>query len=348
MRKNQFNDGTPITPEWLNSIQNPTFEGSSEDVGHLPLPPNYSEKQQCKTIHVSGENTFVNLGDWPYNAVILVHRHMNNDTPVYPRNLTVRCSNSTGAIIVIPELDQNGVLSISLMGSGSTEYATASAKNGDIILMNAFDNAEFVETHVRKIQSGERVEYINVLSSVFTFGSDTHKVTAYIDNSNNLVFDVANGSTANSITFKIPFKAPSIECGTEVDTGYFKAFADDTKAGIKIKHKGVYGSQFFEYSSESGTLSQGHSYENDSDIFSVKNAELDLYKNHSGSGYGYESHILFNKTVDNGLNVVSSPGTICTYKSDGGSISGPPVKTDITPQGIASYTYLDNQWVPNT
>lgn len=348
MQKQQFNDGRPVTPEWLNAIQNPTFEGSSEDVGHLPLPPNYSEKQQCKTIHVSGASTSVNLGDWPYNAVILVHRHMNGETPVYPRNLTVRCSNSTGAIIVIPELDQNGVLSISLMGSGSTEYATASAKNGDIIVMNAYDNAEFIETHVRKIQSGERVEYRNVLSSVFTFGSDNHKITAYIDSSSNLVFDVANESTANSITFKIPFKAPSIECGTEGDTGYFKAFADNTKAGLKIKQKGVYGNQFLEYSSESGELSQGHSYENDSDIFSVKNAELELYKNHGSIGFAHEYRILLNKTIDNNLNVIASTGTICTCSINTSSSSNPSVKTEITPQGVVSYTYLDNQWVPNT
>lgn len=44
MEKQTFTDGKPITPEWLNAIQNPSFEGSSEDVGHLPLPPEYGRK----------------------------------------------------------------------------------------------------------------------------------------------------------------------------------------------------------------------------------------------------------------------------------------------------------------
>lgn len=44
MQKQQFTDGSPVTPEWLNAMQNPTYEGTPEDVGHIPLPPEYNNK----------------------------------------------------------------------------------------------------------------------------------------------------------------------------------------------------------------------------------------------------------------------------------------------------------------
>lgn len=44
MQKQQFTDGSPLTPEWLNAMQNPTYAGTEEEVGHLPLPPEYGRK----------------------------------------------------------------------------------------------------------------------------------------------------------------------------------------------------------------------------------------------------------------------------------------------------------------
>lgn len=44
MQKQQFNSGTPISPEWLNDIQNPSYDKTSEEVGYLPLPPGYTDR----------------------------------------------------------------------------------------------------------------------------------------------------------------------------------------------------------------------------------------------------------------------------------------------------------------
>lgn len=349
MQKQRFNGGTPVTPEWLNSIQNPTFEGSSEDVGHLPLPPHYEEKQQCKTIHVAGETTSVDLGDWPYNAVILVQRFMQGETPVYPRTLTVRCANTTGAIVVIPELDQDGALSIRVQGAGSAELATTSLKRGNIAIINAYDIVDEVQCYVRKLQTGDRVEFTNVLSSIFTVNYDnSHKAMVYIDSNFNLVISAANNSTINAVDFKLPLKAPSITSGTEGESGFFQVLTDNEKATFKIKGPETYNANFVEFNSKTGSFVHGHSYENDTDTIEMNNAALDLHREHSGAGYGYESHILFNKTINNSLNIVESTGTICTYSTDGGNFSNPPRKTEITPEGVVSYTYLDGQWTANT
>jgi hypothetical protein len=209
MNTKTFKTGDIVTPEFLNELQNPSFNKQPGEVGALPLPPNYSEKQQCKTIHVAGETTSVNLGDWPYNAVIVVSVFMNGETPVYPRNLTVRCANTTGAIVVIPELDQNGTLAISVVGAGSTEHASASLKHGDIAVINAFDAVDEVLCFIRKLQTGDRVEYRNVLSSIFTVdGVDGHKAMFYIDSNFNLVISAANNSTVTSVDLRLPLKTP--------------------------------------------------------------------------------------------------------------------------------------------
>ena len=44
MQKQQITTGTPIPPEWYNAMQTPTYEGTDEEVGHLPLPPEYDRK----------------------------------------------------------------------------------------------------------------------------------------------------------------------------------------------------------------------------------------------------------------------------------------------------------------
>lgn len=344
MQKQQFTDGTPITPEWLNAIQNPTFDGSNEDVGHLPLPPNYAEKQQCQTIHVAGASNTVDLDNWPYNAVILVRKRMIVDKPEYPRNLTVRCSNSTGAIIVIPELDQNGILTISMVGAGASETATVEVKRGDIVIMNAFDTVDEVETRIRKIQTGDTVEFRNVLSNIFSICKDDNKAIVYLDSQYNLVVAKSQNSTIPLFSVQLPLKVPSIECGKLNESGFFKVTADNDKSSIKFRGPNQFGDQFLEYSTEDGRFYQGHSYENDIDTIEAANATVDLHKKHGN--YGAETHILFNKNVNDSLSIVEETGCICLYKNlHGAAPSQFPQKTVIRADGISCYNYIGNQWV---
>lgn len=219
MQKMQFTTGMPIPPELLNALQNPTFSGTDEDAGHLPLPPDYDKKQQCKTIHVSGESNTVDLDDWPYNAVIVVHRYMNGETPVYPRTLKIRCTNTTGAIVIIPELDQNGRLSVSAIGAGdSAEYATTTLKPKDIAIVHMLvvDSGSNVECFIHTIQAGNRVEYANVMSSIFSVdGGDSHKAIIYIDGNGTLIVDTPQNSTIPLLSIRFPLEARKFSSGTE-------------------------------------------------------------------------------------------------------------------------------------
>lgn len=212
MNKKVFKTGDIITPEFLNALQDQSFGKQPGEVGHLPLPPNYSEKQQCKTIYADALADSVNLGDWPYNAVVMVHKRTNGETTVYPHHLTIQCANTTGIIIVIPELAQNGTLTIYVQGAGSSELATTSLKRNEIAIINACSNNEgTIDCFIRKFQSGDRLELTNALSSIFTVnGGDNHKALIYIDSNYNLVIEAANNSTVNAVDLKIPLKVSSI------------------------------------------------------------------------------------------------------------------------------------------
>ena len=304
MNTKNFKTGDIVTPELLNELQNPSFNKQPGEVGHLPLPPNYSEKQQCKTIYADALADSVDLGDWPYNAVIMVHKRMNGETPVYPQHLSIQCANTTGIIIVIPELAQNGTLTIYVQGSGSSELATTSLKKNEIAIINAYINIEgAIDCFIRKFQSGDRPEYTNVLSSLFTVnGGDGHKASIYIDSNFNLVIAAANNSTVNAVDLKIPLKVSSLTVGKvkksmAVPTGlttndtrntlglYFERYTPDTLDVFRMpdtysNQGGAVGMDTtFELSGYNATIGEVLTVHN------VGNVDLEVlwedYKNHS-------------------------------------------------------------------
>lgn len=108
MNKKTFKTGDIITPEFLNALQNPSFEKGEEEVGKLPLPPNYGEKQQWKTFKVEGAENTVNLEDWDRNAIVRVGPSFTNGHTVWPSSLTINCSSALkGAVFVVPDLSED-------------------------------------------------------------------------------------------------------------------------------------------------------------------------------------------------------------------------------------------------
>lgn len=163
------------------------------------------EKFQIKTIHVAGQTNEVDLDEWPYNAVICVHKSMNNDTPVYPESLTVNIGNTTGAIFVLPELPSGSTMTVSAYGDGTSEAVTTTLTAGSMAVINAHDVDDHVSCFVRNIQSGDRPVFVNTTSTFFTVVGDTsHNALIYVDSSHNLVITAANNSTLPSVIFDIP------------------------------------------------------------------------------------------------------------------------------------------------
>ena len=353
MQKMQFTTGMPIPPELLNALQNPTFSGTDEDAGHLPLPPDYDKKQQCKTIHVYGESNTVNLDGWPYNAVIVVHRYMNGETPVYPRTLKIRCTNTTGAIVIIPELDQNGRLSVSAIGAGdSAEYATTTLKQKDIAIVHMLvvDSGSNVECFIHTIQAGNRVEYANVMSSIFSVdGGDSHKATIYIDGNGTLIVDTLQNSTIPLLSIRFPLEAQKFSSGTENSNneGYVEMGASNGQASFKANSAG--GQKSIGYSTENGVMTLSEK--------TVGGA--DYLKTYYGSGYiqnekhlagGKKEVILIGKNVDASFNIIDDNVGVITIlhipsDSEVSLYGHKPKKTCLTASGIAFFELQNGSWV---
>ena len=356
MQKQQITTGTPIPPEWYNAMQNPTFSGTDEDVGHLPLPPGYSEKQQCKTIHVFGESTSVDLEAWPYNAVILVHKAMRGETPVYPRELIVRCTNTTGAIIVIPELDSDGTITVKATGTSVDDsYVTQSAADGDIVIINAnnlgsdVNLGSEVDIKTRKIRAGKDAGYRRVSAQIFSIEASENKISAQFDRNGNLVVAIEHGDNVGSIVYQIPLKSTSFSCGTENSNseGYAEMGASNGHASFKANSAG--GQKSIGYSTENGVMTLSEK--------TVGGA--DYLKTYYGSGYiqnekhlagGRKEVILIGKNVDASFNIIDDNVGVITIlhipsDSEVSLYGHKPKKTCLTASGISFFELQNGSWV---
>lgn len=83
MNKKTFKTGDIITPEFLNALQNPSFDRSTDEVGGLPLPPEYGEKVQ---VFVT-EGGAVDLSD--ASGRFAVVEHYGSPTSSQPITITI-------------------------------------------------------------------------------------------------------------------------------------------------------------------------------------------------------------------------------------------------------------------
>jgi hypothetical protein len=133
MQKQQFNDGTPISPEWLNAVQNPTYEGTSEDVGHIPLPPEYNNKIDV----ITSSQGVTDLSSVTSTAAMIYHN--GSPTSLEKETLTVNgiSSGNVKIIFVVPvgaDYELDVVLPVN-----SESTTTVTLKAGSIGIFKRFN-----------------------------------------------------------------------------------------------------------------------------------------------------------------------------------------------------------------
>lgn len=133
MQKQQFNDGTPISPEWLNAVQNPTYEGTSEDVGHIPLPPEYNNKIDV----ITSSQGVADLSSVTSTAAMIYHN--GSPTSLEKETLTVNgiSSGNVKVIFVVPvgaDYELDVVLPVN-----SESTTTVTLKAGSIGIFKRFN-----------------------------------------------------------------------------------------------------------------------------------------------------------------------------------------------------------------
>ena len=136
MQKQQFNDGTPISPEWLNAVQNPTYEGTSEDVGHIPLPPEYNNKIDV----ITSSQGVADLSSVTSTAAMIYHN--GSPTSLEKETLTVNgiSSGNVKVIFVFPvgaDYELDVVLPVN-----SESTTTVTLKAGSIGIFKRFNYGE--------------------------------------------------------------------------------------------------------------------------------------------------------------------------------------------------------------
>jgi hypothetical protein len=95
MNKINFKTGDIIPPELMNALQNPSFTNDEEEAGHLPLPPNYSEKVQ---VFVT-ENSAVDLSSASSGFAIV--EHYGSTTSLQPVTITIDGIGGNGARTIL-------------------------------------------------------------------------------------------------------------------------------------------------------------------------------------------------------------------------------------------------------
>lgn len=96
MNKIPFQNNTVIPPEWLNAIQNLSYEKEPGEVGYIPNPDDVFHFQQWRTFTID-ENNRINLGDYQRNVIIV--------PSAKDQSVTLDHFPSNGIIIYAPNWD---------------------------------------------------------------------------------------------------------------------------------------------------------------------------------------------------------------------------------------------------
>lgn len=351
MLKKKFDAGSPVTPEWLDAIQNPSYDVSKEEVGHLPLPPGYEDKQQWKTFEVYGATNLVDLRGWNRNVVVKALPTYTSLTPgniksIEPEKLNLKADETTGVIFVVPHIKNDNSMIVDLDVGGNHRELTL--KRDEIALMYASNFGESIALNalgfVIPSSAIGRFEGLECTRLTLKVGEDRVALIDAIelDGKKELRFNVFNDA---SIDFYAPLKGVSFNCGEHTDQGYASISATNEKGRLLIRNKGMYNANALEYDSDTDVMRQGHAHATTGstsiELVETTHATVDYHKATVKDRGGYESHILINKDVDDNLNVVESAGTLCVYYADQSLHSEPPIKCVISAAGIKKYTWTD-------
>ncbi|MBR2196852.1 MAG: hypothetical protein IKN70_04650 [Fibrobacter sp.] len=95
MNKKVFKSGDIFSPEMIEALQDLSFLKDEEEVGHLPLPPNYGEKVQAFVT----ENGAVDLSSASSGFAIV--EHYGSPTSLQPVTITINGIGNNGARTIL-------------------------------------------------------------------------------------------------------------------------------------------------------------------------------------------------------------------------------------------------------
>ncbi len=132
MNKKVFKSGDIFSPEMIEALQDLSFLKDEEEVGHLPLPPNYGEKVQV----FQTENGAVDLST--ASSGFAVVEHYGSPTSVQPVTITINGIGNDGArTILLVTRGTDYPVTVSLPQTYNTRKEI-SIKGGSSVLLTEF------------------------------------------------------------------------------------------------------------------------------------------------------------------------------------------------------------------
>lgn len=124
MNKIPFQNNTVIPPEWLNAIQNLSYEKEPGEVGYIPNPDDVFHFQQWRTFTID-ENDRITLGDYQRNVIIV--------PSAKDQNVTLDHFPTNGLIIYAPDWDaESESTAVTIVGKVLNNYKTLPVIKGGV------------------------------------------------------------------------------------------------------------------------------------------------------------------------------------------------------------------------
>jgi hypothetical protein len=103
MSKTNFIDGSPVTPAFLNAINNPIYKESPSENGEIPFPPAFSKttgkpSQYFRNSCMRGTNPF-SLGSWDFISFTTANLGNRNESAACGLNLDTSLTNFSGVVL---------------------------------------------------------------------------------------------------------------------------------------------------------------------------------------------------------------------------------------------------------
>lgn len=345
MQKRSINAGDPVPPELLNALQDLSFEKNQNEVGYLPPPPGYEDRNQWKTLETTGTNQTCSLGTWTKNTVIRAKAAHDGTTTTFPEKITVTSGTMEGLIVFVPYLTSNKTCEVTYTVSGRFATATLVAGEMAVLYTETFD---FAVPQIKRILSTQKcnVDVINI-STKMLFDLGTHgtvTLEASYDSSKKVLT-----LTADKLTIPGEVNAEKLSVGGST-SGHASIDKDGDNVSVEFAARGTYDAEKMSYSTETGSFLLGHAYQDTTEVCQIKKGRGRF---HVKTGPSAENIVLIHQDISDRLEVVDDPGWVTLYsvRPPAGQFEQSTIRKKLkfhAEEGMRKYTYSAGSWVQDT
>lgn len=331
MNKKVFKTGDIITPEFLNALQNPSFDRSTDEVGGLPLPPEHSEMNQVRTFSGFGASITIDLGDWDKNSVILHKTSVSPTESSYPTNCSVSGHAASGFLLYMPIGNSNDV-TLSYCGNSYTCH-----KGAALLLITQYISLAhtwWCKAFEIPLQGAEA--FFNAIKTAnnISVGGDIECDGSLTSRSGTFEDEVSGDEVIGK----------SVTAQNNGNSAFFDVHVGtDGVVTFQIKGNSTYNYQTIRYDTNTGCLRVGHSYVDNAEWVELENGRVLSERRGSTTGSSWIEKVAIQADFNIDGEIQDSSGGLSMYSSSATLTGSETRKVTISPYGIKFYKINSNQ-----